>query len=110
VDDLSGSVCLDVINQNWTPMYDLINIFDVFLPQLLAYPNPADPLNSEAAYLMMKEPEKFKAKVRDFVERYGRVDASSDSDEDEADDCDGMDINDMDNRIFAEDEAEFAMF
>jgi hypothetical protein len=25
----SGSVCLDVINQTWTPMYELVNIFEV---------------------------------------------------------------------------------
>jgi ubiquitin-conjugating enzyme E2 H len=44
-------------------MYDLINIFDIFLPQLLLYPNPADPLNAEAAALNMKNPEKFKERV-----------------------------------------------
>jgi ubiquitin-conjugating enzyme E2 H len=60
----SGSVCLDVINQTWSPMYDMINIFEVFLPQLLRYPNPTDPLNGEAAALMMREPKAYDAKVK----------------------------------------------
>eukprot|EP00657_Telonema_sp_P-1_P004715 TRINITY_DN2114_c0_g1_i2.p1 TRINITY_DN2114_c0_g1~~TRINITY_DN2114_c0_g1_i2.p1 ORF type:complete len:146 (-),score=29.25 TRINITY_DN2114_c0_g1_i2:60-497(-) len=64
VDELSGSVCLDVINQTWTPMYDLINVFQVFLPQLLLYPNPSDPLNGEAAALMMRDPDKYKARIQ----------------------------------------------
>jgi ubiquitin-conjugating enzyme E2 H len=45
-------------------MYDLINIFEVFLPQLLLYPNPTDPLNSEAASLLLKDQEKYKEKAR----------------------------------------------
>jgi len=44
-------------------MYELKNIFDVFLPQLLLYPNPSDPLNREAGLLMMKDEEKYKNKV-----------------------------------------------
>lgn len=62
--DSSGSVCLDVINQTWSPMYDMINIFEVFLPQLLRYPNPSDPLNGEAAAMLMREPKTYEAKVK----------------------------------------------
>lgn len=51
-------------------MFDLINIFETFLPQLLLYPNPADPLNPEAAALMLKEPKKYEQKVKDHVRKY----------------------------------------
>lgn len=75
-------MCLDVINQTWSPMFgacallpscmtpcmncgqDMINIFEVFLPQLLRYPNPNDPLNGEAAALMMRHPKEYEAKVK----------------------------------------------
>ena len=60
----SGSVCLDVINQTWSPMFDMINIFEVFLPQLLRYPNPTDPLNGEAAALLLREPKQYEGKVK----------------------------------------------
>jgi len=70
VDETAGSVCLDVINQTWSPMFDLINIFEVFLPQLLLYPNPSDPLNGEAAALLLREPEAYNAKVKELVSRY----------------------------------------
>ncbi|KMZ63392.1 putative Ubiquitin-conjugating enzyme h [Zostera marina] len=72
VDDISGSVCLDVINQKWSPMFDLVNVFEVFLPQLLLYPNPSDPLNGEAASLMLSDKATYDSKVKEYIERYAK--------------------------------------
>lgn len=69
-------------------MYDLTNIFEVFLPQLLTYPNPTDPLNGEAAALQMREPERYKQKVREYVQKYAKPEdfpsgSAGDADEDD---------------------------
>ncbi|KAJ7553454.1 hypothetical protein O6H91_06G098700 [Diphasiastrum complanatum] len=45
VDEMSGSVCLDVINQTWSPMY---------------------------AALMMRDKEHYEQKVREYCERYAK--------------------------------------
>ncbi|KAI9925217.1 hypothetical protein MW887_006137 [Aspergillus wentii] len=82
IDELSGSVCLDVINQTWSPMYDMVNIFEVFLPQLLRYPNPSDPLNGEAAAMLMREPKSYDAKVKEYVSKYASKEAVDDAGED----------------------------
>jgi len=80
VDEASGSVCLDVINQTWSPMYDLVNIFSTFLPQLLLYPNPTDPLNGAAASLMLRDPKAYENKVRDYVAKYASYDFPMETD------------------------------
>ncbi|KAL1546264.1 Ubiquitin-conjugating enzyme E2 5 [Salvia divinorum] len=73
VDEMSGSVCLDVINQTWSPMFDLVNVFEVFLPQLLLYPNPSDPLNGEAAALMMRDRTAYEHRVKEYCLKYAKV-------------------------------------
>jgi ubiquitin-conjugating enzyme E2 H len=86
IDELSGSVCLDVINQTWSPMFDMINIFEVFLPQLLRYPNPSDPLNGEAAALLLRDSTTYEAKVKDYVSRYATKNAADEAGAESEDD------------------------
>ncbi|GHJ89426.1 hypothetical protein NliqN6_5828 [Naganishia liquefaciens] len=116
IDEQSGSVCLDVINQTWSPMYELINIFESFLPQLLRYPNAADPLNGEAAALFMRSPDEYARKVREHVKRYAGAKDAQDalegggeaehgaSEEDEDEDGEMSDMGEM-----SDDEAAGAM-
>lgn len=62
-------------------MYDLLNIFEVFLPQLLQYPNPQDPLNSEAAKLLMSSESDYKKKVQDYIQKFAKSNESSAEDD-----------------------------
>jgi ubiquitin-conjugating enzyme E2 H len=57
------------------------------MPQLLRYPNPADPLNGEAAALLMRDPKAYAKKVESYVEKYA---TPSDADEAGEDDEDKM--------------------
>lgn len=78
---------------------DLINVLEGFLPQLLRYPNPADPLNSEAAALMSRDPKQYDAKVRDYVRKY----ASKDALESAVDVVDSSGVSSVE--VFSEDDA-----
>ena len=60
VDYESGSICLNVLNQEWTPVYNLVTIMRTLLPQLLTYPNANDPLNEEASALWQTDKEAFR--------------------------------------------------
>ncbi|KAF8820894.1 ubiquitin-conjugating enzyme subfamily protein [Cardiosporidium cionae] len=92
VDEASGSVCLDVINQTWTPLYSLVNVFEVFLPQLLTYPNPTDPLNGDAASLFIHDKKQYDERVKEHVRLYAsREEWERRKEKGETDaDCDGM--------------------
>jgi len=81
IEQTRGSVCLDVLNMTWTPIYGLVNVFEVFLPQLLAYPNASDPLNSEAGkawfYSQTKQSDEYDKIVRKWVAKYAQPRAQS---------------------------------
>ncbi|KAL8832549.1 MAG: hypothetical protein Q9170_004840 [Blastenia crenularia] len=96
-DPRSGSVCLDVINQTWSPMFDMINIFEVFLPQLLRYPNPTDPLNGEAAALLMRDPKTYDVKVKEYVTRYANREAADEAGDDSDEDDEMSSVGDFES-------------
>ena len=77
VDFASGTICLDVINETWSPMYSLFNIIDVFLPQLLTYPNPSDPLNIKASEEMLNNISLFEENIKINIEKYAKKNISS---------------------------------
>ncbi|PVU99465.1 hypothetical protein BB559_000697 [Furculomyces boomerangus] len=100
IDETSGSICLDVINQTWSPMFDMINIFETFIPQLLRYPNPADPLNGEAASLLIRNSSAYEAKVREHVKKYATKEAvnmASCNASDDEDECSSIGSIDEDD-------------
>ena len=72
VDFKSGSICLDAINEQWTPAYNLLTIIDILLPQLLTYPNPDDPLNHEAADLLINDKDKYNLTVKSCNKNYAK--------------------------------------
>jgi len=104
VDESSGSVCLDVINQTWSPMFDLLNIFKTFLPQLLLYPNADDPLNAEAANMLLKDKKAYEKKVKSMVQKYAMdtINMEEDSEGEESEIDADMEANDGEFEEFSD--------
>lgn len=59
VEPSAGSVCLDVLNDRWTPAIRIQKIFEHYIPQLLQYPEATDPFNTMAAAMSAEDLEAY---------------------------------------------------
>jgi ubiquitin-conjugating enzyme E2 A len=63
-----GGICLDILQNQWSPIYDVSAIL-TSIQSLLCDPNPNSPANSEAARLYSECKREYNKKVQEVVER-----------------------------------------
>mmetsp|Transcript_740 Transcript_740/g.1660 ORF Transcript_740/g.1660 Transcript_740/m.1660 type:complete len:211 (-) Transcript_740:245-877(-) len=79
----NGQICLDILQNQWSPIYDIAAIL-TSIQSLLTDPNPNSPANVEAAKLYQSNRREYDRKVMQFVEEsWDDDDEDEDEDEDE---------------------------
>lgn len=63
-----GSICLDLLQSNWSPSYDVSALLTA-IQSLLINPNPNSPANAEAAQLYKEDRKEFENRVKACVQR-----------------------------------------
>ncbi|XP_035540319.1 ubiquitin-conjugating enzyme E2 2-like isoform X3 [Juglans regia] len=63
-----GSICLDILQNQWSPIYDAAAIL-TSIQSLLCDPNPNSPANSEAARMFSENKREYNRRVREIVEQ-----------------------------------------
>lgn len=64
---VDGNICLDLLQSQWSPIYDVGSILTA-IQSLLSDPNPASPANAEAASLFQTNRAEYERKVQECVE------------------------------------------
>lgn len=67
----TGAICLDILKEKWTPVYNLLSIL-VSLQQLLDSPNAEDPQDAEVAKVYRENPEEFKRIAKSWSDQYAK--------------------------------------
>ncbi|KAH0487893.1 MAG: uncharacterized protein KVP18_002171 [Porospora cf. gigantea A] len=58
-----GSICLDILQTQWSPVYDVAAIL-TSIQSLLTDPNPNSPANQEAARLFIENRREYMRRVK----------------------------------------------
>ena len=77
-----GSICLDILQNNWSPIYDVAAIL-TSIQSLLTDPNPNSPANSEAARLFTENKEEYIRQVKLSVGKSWEEKKDKDEDKEE---------------------------
>jgi ubiquitin-conjugating enzyme E2 A/ubiquitin-conjugating enzyme E2 B len=78
----NGELCLDILQNRWSPTFDVSSIL-TSIQSLLNDPNISSPANVEAANLYKDHTSQYIKRVRETVEKSWNDDLEDDEDEDE---------------------------
>lgn len=62
-----GAICLDILQNQWSPIYDVAAVL-TSIQSLLSDPNPNSPANSEAARLFVEDRREYNRRVKAAVQ------------------------------------------